>query len=676
MHPELAHLADWLERHASWVLLLVVELLLVGVVGLPFLLHNNLLSHDLVGHLASAAFTDEFLFPTASGYNPFFYAGAPQNLLYPPMLAYSSAALGRVIGLQSALKLIIVTAVAATPVTVYWCARAHALSRMPAAIATVVITALLAIDSRELGGNFLSTFEIGNATNALGLPLFLAYAAAVARLREQPNAVLLPTLLLGLNLITHLVGGMVAIALLATHLVYGARERSMARLLFHGLWAFLLAAFFVVPLLAYQRYGSPDNRSFNQYPDSLLLLLASVGVLLSWFACRQPNRELIGPLASLCGMLLLLRGFVFNDVFPRGWGLHVHRFKLYDAVLLPLIAVWLMDGWSAAWPARRRTGLGLTASSIAAVGLVAGLWQIDARGTSAQTVPHLPRLNSRVMVVSSPEHQVSDHALQHLVPMRTGNLVGKGLFVELAANGRFLVDLELLLAKDPFSVRTWGVELDPLERLETLRPELLKLLDLFGFGYVLANEPLRADAGLLPMRDLGDGFTLYRANYAELAEVWTKPLDSVPTGQFVQQNERWFFGKHDRITVGLLPGQPPLRPVDAATLAKARVTAAQVSSRDQSIALDIAAEAPVPVLVKFTYAPQFNAFDASGQSLPLYRVTPNFMLVIGKGHVTLRYQHTALQRWTTVVSAGALLLWLGLAARRAILRLSVRRAHG
>ncbi len=683
MYPRIVRLEDRFTRHSSWVLLAVIEVALMSLVGLPFLVANNLLRHDLIGHLASAAFTDEFLFPSASGYNPFYYCGAPQNSFYPPLLPYLSAGLGRIVGLMLALKLVMVAAVLATPIVTYWCARAHALARTPAAIATLVVTALLALDSRELGGNLLSTIEIGNATNTLGVPLLLAYAAALGRLRHRPKAIVLPTLLLGLNLITHLVGAMVAVGLLVAHAVCSIRRWKTAAAapvgwaVVHGIWAFLLASFFVVPLLVYRRYGSPDNRSYNQYPDSLLLLLLSTGLLLFWYSSRHQNRDELAPVALLCGLLLLIRNFVFNDLYPRGWGLHVHRFKLYDEILLTLIAVWLVDGWTEHWPMLRRNRLGLGASLVAATGLIVGLGRLDARGAASQEVPHLPLLNSRVMVMSSPARQVSDHALQHLVPMRTGNAVAKGLFIETAANARFLLDLELLLAADQSQVRTWGVDLDSPERLESLRPELLKMLALFGFGYVVANEPLHAQAGLLKLRDVGARSTLYRANYAELAEVWNGPIDSVDNSQFTPESERWFFGKHDRLTVGRLPNQSGLPSISTESLTNARVTTSHMNASEQTISLDIAADTPVPVLVKFTYAPQFKAFDASGQTLPLYRVTPNFMLVVGRGHVTLRYLPTALEQWTTAASAAAMLMLLGFAAAMGLRRrLVTERAHG
>jgi hypothetical protein len=371
-----------------------------------------------------------------------------------------------------------------------------------------------------------------------------------------------------------------------------------------------------------------------------------------------------------------MRGFVFNDWFPQGWGLHVHRFKLYDGLLLTLIFAWLADGWTAAWSSRSRARLALGTGLVAATGFVFGLLQLDTRGAATQEVPQLPRLNSRVMVVSSPLHQVSDHALQHLVPMRTGNLVGKGLFIETAANARFLLDLELLLPEDPSAVRTWGVELNPPDRVETLRPELRRLLGLFGFGYVVANEPLRRDAGLVPLKDVGAGFTLYRATDAEVAEVWTRPIVSVPSAEFLHQSELWFFSKHECLVIESAPDQSALTSFATETLTHARVTEARFSAREQSISLNVAADAPVPVLVKFTYAPQFKAYAADGQALPLYRVTPNFMLVIGHGHITLRYTRTRLERLAALVSGAALLLMLCVAAVRLGRGQLARRVHG
>lgn len=663
-----SRLDEWGLRNLDWILLASIEIALLGFVAVPFLRLNNLQKHDLIGHLASTAFTEAYLYPSVSGFNPFYFCGAPQNSLYPPLLAYLGALLGRQIGVKLALKLLIVAAVLATPATTYYCARAHSLARLQSAVAALVVTAMLALDREELGGNFYSTFEIGNAANALGLPLFLGYAGALAQWRRSPKAIVLPTVLLALNLLTHLVGGLVALLLLGAHVAFSLlKDRGLRRTgtafwgVLHGAWSLALASFFVVPMFAYRGFGSPDNRSYNQYPDSLMLVVLSSAAMIAWYATSRRERQEIGPLVGLCGLLLWGRNFLFNDLFPQGWGLHVHRFKLYDGILLLIVATWLIDGWLREWSARRRGALFGAILLVVMLGLVVGLHGIDARGVAEQASPRLPRLPSRVMVVSSPASQVSDHAMQHLVPMRTGNLVAKGLFVETAANARFLIDLEMLLAADPAQVRTWGVELDSMATLAPLRPDLRRMLALFGFGYVLANEPLHPDAGLLPLGDMGGGYTLYRANYAELAEVWRGPIESVSGSKFVEESRRWFFGNHERLVVDFGPTRGNWIHFNAEAISNAKVRSTQVSAKDQKVVVDVEAEDVVPVLVKVTYAPQFVAFDEAGKVLPSYRVSPNFILVVGRGRITVRYLATPLEHRAAILSALAAILLLAAA---------------
>jgi hypothetical protein len=668
-------------KYPQWTVLGLTEIALFVGIGLPFLGHNTLLRHDLIGHLASAAFTETYLFPSVSGYNPFYYCGAPQNLLYPPLLAYASAALGRWVGVALAMKLIMLASVLATPVAVHWCARAHGFSRGTAALSTLVATAGLALWPQELGGNFMATFEVGNAANAVGLPLFLAYAAALASWRERPKQLALATLLLGLNLVTHLVGGMVAIMLLGAHAcvqgVTGGPQRfhRIGGAVVHSAWGLALAAFFVVPMLAFRRYGAQGNISYNQYPDSLLELCVGVGILVAWYASSRPGKNALAPIALLSGLLLFSRNFVFNDFFPQGTGLHIHRFKLYDGLLLCLLAVWLVDGWLRPVALLRRVRVATWSGGFGAVALLVGLLNIDAKGPSRQAVPKLPRLPARVLVLSAPQHQVSDHTVQHLIPMRTGNAVAKGLFIESAANARYLLDLERLVAADPNQVRTWGVALDSMQRLEPLRPEIRRLLALFGFGFVLANEPLHPEAGLLPIDRFENDFVLYRANYAELAEIWTGTLHGVSTRDFGADADRWFFVNRQDLGVDLSSSERLSMPELSAALASrdtgshaAKLTSVQLSARRPQVILDVDAETAVPVFVKMTYAPQFEARDELGRQLPILRVTPNFMLVVGRGRISMEYVATRLERTCATVSwvaAGALAVsfLLGAASR-------------
>ncbi|HEY5957138.1 MAG TPA: hypothetical protein VIV60_11315 [Polyangiaceae bacterium] len=673
-------LGVWLAKHPQWAVLGALELALLACVSVPFFRHNALLRHDLIGHLASAAFTEAYLLPAVSGYNPYYYCGAPQNLLYPPLLAYASAVLGRGLGIAWALKLLIVISVGATPIAVYCCARAHELARGTACLATIVMTAALALWPEELGGNFIATFETGNAANALGLPLFLGYAASLGAWRKRPTAVVVPTALLALSLLAHLVGGIVALMLLAVHAgILCVQRRAfwlkhVGWLTLHAGWALLLSGFFVVPMLAFRRYGAQGNISYNQYPDSLLGLIVAVAVLLGWYSSRRSGREGLLPLALLSGILLLGRHFVFNDYFPQDIGLHVHRFKLYEGLASCLLATWLVDGWVSRMALFRRVCVGVATGAIASVALVMGLLNIDAKGPVQQAIPMLPRLPSRVMVLSSPQHQASDHGVQHLVPMRTGNAVAKGLFIESAANARYLVDLERMLVVDPSQVRTWGISLDSMQRLEPLRPDLRKLLALFGFGFVLSNEALHPESGLLPLEHFADEFVLYRANYAQLAEIWTGAVRGVSEREFGTAADHWFFEQPGELAVDLGSGErwPPASAAskpsdDQVVVGKPSLRSVRISASRPQVVMDITSDVAVPVLVKLTYAPQFTAHDERGLRLPVYRVTPNFMLVMASGRVTMDYEMTSVERRclrTSELAFAALLLTAFVAAWR------------
>lgn len=623
-------------RHVRWALGGVTLALLALAVG-PFVAWNNLAAHDLVGHLASATFVREHLFPSPFGWNPLFYCGAPQGQLYPPLLSWTAAALGFVVPVGIALKLTVAAAVLATPPALYACARAHGLDRPAALLAALAGVAYLALSRQELGGNFLSTFETGNLANALGLPLVLAYVAALRRL---DRGVILPSVLLALVLLAHLVGGLVALLFLVVDRVVALRAdpKQLARSSAHVALAFALAAFFCVPLVARMRFGASGQLSYDQYPTLVVETVAVYALFAAFFAFAPGRRRLL-PVALTAAVLFVMRSFVFNDFLPRAMTIHLHRFRPYEVLFELVMLAALLERWLVRAPRLRWAALGL-----AAAGVLVGLRGLNVRGVPAQRVPPLGRLDERVLVVSSPESQVSDHALQHLVPMTTGNAAGKGLFIEAAANGRALVDLERLVATRP--VRAWGIELAPPDTIVEAAPRAPGLLRHLGFGWVLANEPVREEL-FEGRRALGGGFTLYRVGAAPLVDVWRAPVMNVEPGAFELRGRAWF------LSGGPLPVErdAPLPPPGDAGVRKL-----QRDPHGQWLAFDVAAEAPAPVLVRVTYHPGWRAFDGQGHALPIYRAAPHLMMVVAKGPVTMRFGPRALEWATGGLSAVAWLL--------------------
>jgi hypothetical protein len=654
-----------------------IAVALAIVVVAPFVLRGSPLRHDHVGHWAAAWFTKERLFPSLFGWNPLFFCGAPQNQLYPPLTTWLSAALGMAMPVARALAVWVGIAVVATPLAIAACARALGLGWRAAALAALGATAFLAADPEELGGTLRSTIEIGNVANALHLPLFFGWIAVLAAGLRRPS---LPTLLgasalLGLGLLCHLVGGVVSLVVLAGALAVAARaptadrRRALEFVVAHGGLALALSAAFTIPLALRLRYGADAVVSFNQHPDPLISLLASGAVVAAWLLSRRPDpaRARLLPLVVAAGLLLFARNFVFNDFFPASMGLHLHRYRLYDTLLLVVVAAWWAER---ALDARPRLALAF-ALAFAAVATI-GMARVARLPPLAITVPPIPvEPPGRLFVVSSPRSQPTDHAVQHLVAVESGRPVAKGLFLEGAGNSRHLLELELLLAHPDFPPRTWGVRLDPPEVRAARRPRLGALLRHFGFGAVVADEPLSPSPALGAPRPLADGFQLTPLREpAPLAEIVRGPLAPVAPAAFAEAARAWFDAPSERpLPVAVAPGAPPPTELAANDEPSARVDA-RMDADGQGLTLQIDAARPVPVLVKMGWFPNWLAKDASGRALPLHRAAPSLMLLVAHGPVSLRYGPTRLDVALGVLSVAA---WAALLLAAAALALTRRR---
>jgi hypothetical protein len=645
-------------RARAWVALSSLALV---VCAARFVLRNNLLEHDLAGHLSMATFIREHLWPRAAGWDPRFFCGTPIGQWYPPLVAWLAATLGFAVGVPLALKLVVALAVVATPPALYAFARGYGLSPAGAALATVAGTAYLALDRQELGANFHSTFIIGNVTNGVVLPLMLLALASLPSIgRGSFCAIVRPALLVALVLVTHLVAAMVVLGFVAVErgvATYRDRKLAPPTLAFLAL-AFSLSAFFCVPLVRGLGFGARTPYSYNQYPTTLLESALVYALLVAVFVRARrrsspdaspeasPVTSLAAPAIAL-GLLFVGQSFVFNDFLPAAITLHVHRFTPYARLFALVLVAGLVAPLAEKRAATVVLALGVAAAFIGATRLPSG-------GVANPPLPPLPSLDARVMVVSSPESEVSDHALQHLVPLRSNNDVGKGLFIELGANAPYLLDLERVIAEKP--VRAWGVQSDDpadLTRLPSLAAARLAHL---GFGWILANEPIRDVAGIVRDRALGDGFTLHRIGTAVTPlEIWRGGFLPA-TNDFELRARAWFLGAANEKS---LPIRAAESPPPAADGDDARVTSWRRDRDGQWLDFDVSR--PSPVLVKTTFAPDWRAEDAAGRALSLFEAAPHLMIVAARDHVRLRYAPASYERALDALAFVAAVICIALA---------------
>ncbi len=150
----------------------VIYFTLILVVVWPFIQKNDLDIWDTSSHLQAIWFVKSYLWPNFTGWNPFGFAGYPQNFFYPPLVHYLGATLGMFMPIQWALKLIILLPILLQPVVIYKFARLQALNYYDSLTITFFYLWAAAVMSTQVGGSYRATFETGLVVNNVGILLF------------------------------------------------------------------------------------------------------------------------------------------------------------------------------------------------------------------------------------------------------------------------------------------------------------------------------------------------------------------------------------------------------------------------------------------------------------------------------------------------------------------------
>ena len=221
----------------------------------PALASSPLLQGDIPGHLETMRWYAEHVWPLPWGWDPRWLLGTPVGILYPPLFHWLGGGLGKLVGVDVAMKLLIFVAVVALPPALAAAARGFGLRAREAALAAAAGLCVLWIPGQGLGGTLRQTFVAGNVANAFALPFFLLLVATLRRGLLRPSRWALPALLLASCLLTHfLVGAVAGITVVGFAL---ATRRWARGSLIAGL-GLLGAMPFLVPFAVHFRDGSPD----------------------------------------------------------------------------------------------------------------------------------------------------------------------------------------------------------------------------------------------------------------------------------------------------------------------------------------------------------------------------------------------------------------------------------
>lgn len=434
----------------------LANILVLALIVVPYLAQNQLLQWDNVGHYFSVWFLHTHLFPDFSGWNPFFYGGFSQGTLYPPLFHYAAAALGFIVPLKLAYKLIVVLAVASTLPAYYYLARQAGLKAETAATSAVCLLALLMFpyspikQTLHVGANFLSTFNVGLVTNALALPFLFLYGGALLRSNFRQNAVL-PSLLLAILILTHVHTALMAVLLFVC--IATIKLRSLQAFKFaakHAALTFLLCAFWFIPFLA--NLPESDTAKFPLFLSDFGYVLLVVVCFVAIYLRYRDSTKAAYPLT----LFIVLASAILLVLNQLSISLHFYRLIIFPLLFVPLLITLALH--EKLRPVLSGVSLLIAVLVLALHGQTVA--DLDVTGPQGFTLPEFDRqIADRTLVMAAPADQVQPHIFQHLLPLHHSFFTGKGLFAESSQNAKFFMTLEKLIEPRSFA---WGIPIAPL----------------------------------------------------------------------------------------------------------------------------------------------------------------------------------------------------------------------
>jgi hypothetical protein len=378
-----------------------------------------------------------------------------------------------------------------------------------------------------------------------------------------------------------------------------------------------------------------DVSTHDDYPLTVVEYGLYAIMLIGYLAVRRrrPDRNL-DFLVLASGILFFLVG-VLRYLAPSLWlavPMHFHRVKVYALVVLVPLLVWLLPkrGGDRTTAVTRVVGLPVL-SALAVAILVVGAFIKPHVFRPSWRPPELTIEGVRVLTVERiPEVPYWHNFRHHLAD--EGHLVSKGLFIEASPDAPFLLSLEQILDRDHQLPLRWGIDWSPqVMAAPDVIDRIPFLLDVFGIQAVATDRPLATDRVGTPGSAAGE-YRVFERPSQSLVDVPAWPIKFSgrrSTDREWQALTRQWFLAGDELLV-----------IDGVPRALARSGRARLAGEQRHfnvLDIDVEASEPVPVSIRMGYSDKWRAYAASGE-LPVYRVTPNNMLVVAAEDFELRYE--------------------------------------
>ncbi len=615
------------ERFFLWSSFIFVYGYLILVLVLPMLLNNAMMMWDHPGLYFSVWYQKVYVFPDLFAWNPYFYAGFTQNQFYPPLYVYISAGLSYLFPITISLRIMLALTLLLTPLSFYVFARALKFSKEKSGLCMLIMFSLLFLfPTNYYGGNLPSTFRIGLVTHAFGMMLFFFYFASLIKSKESGKFVL-PTIIFSAIILSHIIAAVVSGLLLLTFIFLYCKEKVFRKFLYlHISLTFLLTAFWTIPFLAKKSFMTVIHLSNNGNIE-LFSILAVFYALFIIFSKKYLDNVEKYPVALFLLIILSLSllGQIFYNV-----PFHFYRLTYFFLLMFPIIILSL-------YKKSAILNLIIIGVSVIMIFTSAPINPIGPKMMEISPVQYV--LDGRTFIVASYDEETAPHLLQNIIPLENKINSIKGLYVESTRNGEYILNFEKEL--DPDKSLSWGSLIYgqyPPKNKSLIEDILPYQFNLFGINYVIISE----DKARLEWEKLQNiskyenygkiNYSLYKVGDYALAEVIKKPVRVVDSAIWKEESLNWLFSSAIKEEILVSENVPQIigsfsDEVDVLTQ----------SERQDYVKLYVSSEQPVPVLVKISYFPNWKAYQ-DGKEIPIYRTSPDLMLIYATGNVELRYE--------------------------------------
>ena len=602
-------------------------------------LFSDITTWDMPGHFFASLYIKEYLWPWPAGWNHLSFAGFPQGYFYPPLFHWIVAALGFIIPIGLAFKILVILSLFAIPFSFFFFAKTLGLKEFDSLLATVCMWLFLVPIKGDIGGDFYSTFSIGLVTAQFAFPFFFFYLAIIVK-QDSLKKSIIAGILLSIIILSH---SFTAVAAILSALILGIVLRKKIKyMLLQFIIAIGLSAFWIFPFVHFSEFkegmfiggGVP-----YLHPLIFYILLASIVFI------GIKKDETMKPVLYLATTFIFLVQFFsyFSTLLPQDFPLHLFRFNIFVYCFFGIFISRIICYKPIERYKKLILFLLLFLTIVTTFSLAGELFKFRDRNIEidASELAGKEKFGRGIVIAS-----ITPYRAPHAV---WGNLLSKkipllnGLFVESSLSSRSINTLLLEIWPKSF---VWGVAPYPINERE-LSFLLPYHLNYFGVCWILTDNLI--DEKNLPeinktkttaMLDFMGAkikydYFIYNLNCNIIESVDHLPL-RIESKRWSKEIEEWWNHPHKISRIYVKSDKP------FSFAHPKKVEIEVLEARNDYYKFYINSQTEVPVLIKISYFPNWHAFT-DGKPTKIYQASPNLMFVQAKGVLELKFTRSKIE---------------------------------